>query len=450
MKKNLFIGFIIILFVYTIKAKFLIGLTSLVFYMILCLAGLRKGINFSDIAAIFVEYSKKMKIVIILFAFIGCISACWMAAGTIPALVYFGIKYINPKIFILFSFFLSCFVACIIGSGFATAGIVGAALMSIAKTGNVDVNVVGAAIISGMYFGDRWSPISGSANLISSLTGVSIYENLKNMINSMVLPFIATSLLYLGISRIYVLDVAKSILPNLILENYTLDVRFVFIPVIIIILFSFLKIDVKISMGVSIVFSFFVALFLQNESIIKVLKYMIFGFDRFKGTDLETIIKGGGLVSMLNACVVIIISCLLIGILDQIEALKYLKNKIGLAKTRATLFRKTLGLSVFSSMIGFNQTAAIIMTEQVMEKIYDEKEIPRIKFAEDLENTAVLVSTFIPWNSSWFVPALILDITYFRSLPFAFYLYLVPLFTYINYKLRYKELFKEENKDDIN
>lgn len=438
MKKNLFIGFIIILFIYTIKTKFLIGLMSLIFYMILCLKGLRKGINFNDIASIFLEYSKKMKIVIILFAFIGCISACWMSAGTIPALVYFGIKYINPRIFILFSFFLSCFVACIIGSGFATAGIVGAALMSIAKTGNVDVNVVGAAIISGMYFGDRWSPISGSANLISSLTGITIYENLKNMVKTMVAPFIATSTLYFIMSKIYVLDVAESVLPALIIENYNLDIRFVFIPVIIIILFS-LKIDVKVSMGISIVVSFLIAIFIQQENIFNVLKYMILGFSKFKGTNLETIIKGGGLISMLNACIVIIISSLLIGILDQIEALKYLKNKIGEAKTRAVLFRKTLGLSIFSSMIGFNQTAAIIMTEQVMEKIYDEKNIPRIKFAGDLENTAVLVSTFIPWNSSWFVPALILDIAYFKALPFAFYLYLVPLFTYIYYKFRYKK-----------
>ncbi|MFK4785178.1 Na+/H+ antiporter NhaC family protein [Fusobacterium sp. MFO224] len=441
MKKNLFGSFIIILFIYTIKVKFLIGLMSLIFYMILCIAGLRKGINFNDIASIFLEYSKKMKIVMILFAFIGCISACWMSAGTIPALVYFGIKYINPKIFILFSFFLSCFVACIIGSGFATAGIVGAALMSIAKTGNVDVNIVGAAIISGMYFGDRWSPISGSANLISSLTGITIYENLKNMVNSMIAPFIATTTLYFIMSKIYVLDVAESILPELILENYNLDIRFVFIPVVIIILFSFLKIDVKVSMGVSILASFIVAIFLQQENIFNVFKYMIMGFDRFEGTNLETIIKGGGLISMLNACIVIIISCLLIGILDQIEALKYLKNKIGEAKTRSTLFRKTLGLSIFSSMIGFNQTAAIIMTEQVMEKIYDEREIPRIKFAADLENTAVLVSTFVPWNSSWFVPALILDIKYFRALPFAFYLYLVPLFTYIYYKFIYRKLF---------
>lgn len=438
MKKNLFISFIIVLFAYTLKAKFLIGLISLIFYIILCFKALRNGVNVDDIATIFMRYSKKMKIVVILFTFIGFISASWMAAGTIPALVYFGIKYINPKIFILFVFLLSCLVACIIGSGFATAGIVGAALMSIAKTGNVDVNVVGAAIISGMYFGDRWSPISGSANLISSLTGITIYDNLKNMINSMIAPFFVTVSLYYFMSRVHTLDVAESSLPYLIQENYNLDLRFVFIPVIIIILFSLLKIDVKISMGVSIVFAFGIALFLQKENFSRIFKYMFFGYSKFKGTSLETIIKGGGLISMLNACIVIIISCLLIGILEQIEVLKYLKKRIGDSKTRSSLFSKTLGLSLFSAMIGFNQTAAIIMTEQVMENIYDEKDIPRIKFAADLENTAVLVSTFIPWNSSWFVPALILEITYFKALPFAFYLYLVPLFTYVYYKFIYK------------
>ena len=41
-----------------------------------------------------------------------------------------------------------------------TTSTIGVALMAIAKSGNIDINIVGAAIISGIYFGDRWSPLS--------------------------------------------------------------------------------------------------------------------------------------------------------------------------------------------------------------------------------------------------------------------------------------------------
>ena len=99
----------------------------------------------------------------------------------------------------------------------------------------------------------------------------------------------------------------------MIMANYNLDIRFIFLPLVAIIVLSILKVNVKISMGISIVMATLIAMFLQNEKLFDVLNYAFNGFYKFNGGELEKIIKGGGVVSMANATIVIVISCLLVG-----------------------------------------------------------------------------------------------------------------------------------------
>lgn len=54
--------------------------------------------------------------------------------------------------------------------------------------------------------------------------------------------------------------------------------------------------------------------------------------------------------------------------------------------------------------------------------------------ANDIENTAVVLSPLIPWNIAGLVPATIL-MTDSGFIPYAVYLYLLPLFNWIQFKL---------------
>ncbi|WP_307988649.1 Na+/H+ antiporter NhaC family protein [uncultured Fusobacterium sp.] len=245
--------------------------------------------------------------------------------------------------------------------------------MAIARSGNIDLDIVGASIICGIYFGDRWSPLSSSANLVASLTEVNIYSNLKNMIKSMIVPYLLTAVFYFFLSKNYILNTSESNLTNLILENYNLDIRFIFIPVISIIIFSIFRINIKISMGVSIFIASVVAIFVQQEKFIDIVNYLIMGFYKFNGTALEKIIKGGGVASMLNATSLVFISCALVGIFEELNILNFIKQKIIDVKTRAELFRNTVIVSIITGAVGVNQTIAVVMTEQIIENIYDEK-----------------------------------------------------------------------------
>ena len=55
---------------------------------------------------------------------------------------------------------------------------------------------IGGAVISGSYFGDRCSPMSTSALLVSSLTGTDIYRNLGGMVKTSLVPFFVSVALY--------------------------------------------------------------------------------------------------------------------------------------------------------------------------------------------------------------------------------------------------------------
>lgn len=147
---------------------------------------------------------------------------------------------------------------------------------------------------------------------------------------------------------------------------------------------------------------------------------------------------------MLNASALILISCSLIGVFEQLKILEYIKGKINNVKTRAEIFRNTIIVSIITSMIGANQTIAVIMTEQIIEKVYDEKKIKRADLAKDIENSAIVIPAIIPWNIACYLPCTMLGISSFTFIPFAFYIWLIPICTYLAYRFGSSKKIEQE------
>ena len=86
--------------------------------------------------------------------------------------------------------------------------------------------------------------------------------------------------------------------------------------------------------------------------------------------------------------------------------------------------RQIVLLSVVTSMVGCNQTIAIMMTEQLGCVLYKEQE--NSQRAVDLEDSAVLISALIPWSIAGAVPAATIGAPVY-CLAAACYLYLIPI-----------------------
>lgn len=163
------------------------------------LYGKRKGFTCRDLALMAISGIKTVKNVLITFLLIGMLTALWREASTIPVIVCYAAKLIRPSLFLVMAFLLNCLVSFMTGTAFGTAATMGVICTTIASTMQMNPVFVGGAVLSGVYFGDRCSPVSTSALLVSELTKTNIFQNIKSMFRSAAAPFLVTCMLYLTV-----------------------------------------------------------------------------------------------------------------------------------------------------------------------------------------------------------------------------------------------------------
>lgn len=411
--------------VISIIKKVTIILPLLVGVIVFSLTAYHRGFDIKSILIMLVKGMKKSIILIPFFTLIGMLTSVWRASGTIPFLVYYGTSFINPDYFILIAFLLTCLVSFSIGTSFGTAGTIGVVLIVLARGGGVNVNAVAGAIISGAFFGDRCSPTSSSANLVAAITKTNLYDNVKRMLVTGFIPFTLTVLFYLFISlRNPINTVDNSLLIDL--PNYYKLNIITILPALIIFILALFKVNVKTSMIFSIIMGIVISVFLQGFPFAKVLKDMIFGFNLEGDSILANIISGGGIISMLNASIIILIASSYSGIFEETNMLKDIQNALERLSNKIGVYLTTTITSIITSIFGCNQTLPVLLTHQLMHKIYEDNGFSNKDIAIDIENTVILIAVLIPWSIAVGVPLATLSVGP-QSIPYAAYIYLVPL-----------------------
>ena len=399
--------------------KYSVIYALIVGYIIFITYGFMKGHNLIVLIKKSFEEVLTVKNILLVFILIGMITALWRASGTIAFIVYIGSKLISPSILIFLTSLFCAVLSVLIGTSLGTAATMGVICFSIGKTMGINPYYIGGAVLSGIYFGDRCSPMSTSALLISELTKTDLYANIKLMIKTSVIPFIVTSLFYLFLGFKSTVSNINVDVTEIFKQNYNLNI-IVIIPAILIIILSILKINVKKTMLVSIVISFIIAMFIQRDSIVALINYCIFGYHH-PNERLNLMMKGGGILSMVNVSLIVGISSSYSGIFKETKLLVSLKEHLKVFAKKTSNYFVIFLSSIISGAIACNQSLGIILTNELSEELVDKRERAII-----LENTVVLLVGLIPWNIAMDVPLKTLDVGVISGL-FAFYLYFLPL-----------------------
>lgn len=403
--------------------KFSVVYALVIGYIIFIIYGLIKRHNLIILIKKSFEGVLTVKNILLVFILIGMITALWRASGTIAFIVYMGSKLISPSILILLTFLLCSILSVLIGTSLGTAATMGVICASIGKTMGVNPYYVGGAVLSGIYFGDRCSPMSTSALLIAELTKTNLYTNIKLMIKTSVIPFVVTCLFYLLLGFKSTVSNISINVTEIFKQNYNLNI-IVIIPAILIVILSILKINVKKTMLVSIVISFIIAIFIQRDSIVALINYCIFGYHH-PNERLNLMMKGGGILSMVNVSLIVGISSSYSGIFKETKMLvslkKYLKD---FSKKTSSYFVIFLS-SIISGAIACNQSLGTILTNELCGELVEKQ-----KMAIILENTVILLVGLIPWNIAMEVPLKAIDVGIMAGV-YAFYLYFLPLWNLI-------------------
>ena len=402
-------------------------------YIIFISYGLIKGYKLKVLIKKSFEGIMTVKNILLVFILIGMITALWRASGTIAFIVYIGSKLISPSILIFLTFLFCAVLSVLIGTSLGTAATMGVICFSIGKTMGINPYYIGGAVLSGIYFGDRCSPMSTSALLISELTKTDLYANIKLMIKTSVIPFIVTSLFYLFLGFKSTVSSVSVDVTEIFKRNYNLNIV-VIIPAILIIVLSLLKINVKKTMLISIVVSFIIAIFIQKESVVSLIKYCIFGYHN-SNQKLNLLMKGGGILSMVNVSLIVGISSSYSGIFKETKMLVSLKKYLKKFSKRTSNYFVIFISAIVSGAIACNQSLGTILTNELCGELVEKQ-----KMAITLENTVILLVGLIPWNIAMDVPLKAIDVGFMSGF-FAFYLYFLPLWNL------FLGVMKEKNKN---
>ena len=407
--------------------KFSVVYALVIGYIIFIIYGLIKRHNLIILIKKSFEGVLTVKNILLVFILIGMITALWRASGTIAFIVYMGSKLISPSILILLTFLLCSMLSVLIGTSLGTAATMGVICASIGKTMGVNPYYIGGAILSGIYFGDRCSPMSTSALLIAELTKTNLYTNIKLMIKTSIVPFIVTCLFYLFLGFKSTVSNISVDVTEIFKQNYNLNI-IVIIPAILIIIISILKINVKKTMLVSIVISFIIAMFIQRDSIVALIKYCIFGYHH-TNEKLNLMMKGGGILSMVSVSLIVGISSSYSGIFKETKMLVSLKKYLKEFSKRTSNYFVIFISAIVSGAIACNQSLGTILTNELCGELVEKQ-----KMAIILENTVILLVGLIPWNIA-------MDVGFLSGI-YAFYLYSLPLWNL------FLGVMEEKNKND--
>ena len=163
--------------------------------------------------------------ILILFL-VGSLAGSWMLSGIVPAMIYYGIQLLNPKIFLIASCLICIIVSVATGSSWTTSATIGIALIGIGKALGISEGLIAGSILSGAYFGDKMSPLSDTTNLSPAVAGSDLFSHIRYL-SYTAFPSILICLvlfLFLGLSNYSNINQTNStLISNAISEKFYLS-----------------------------------------------------------------------------------------------------------------------------------------------------------------------------------------------------------------------------------
>lgn len=387
------------------------------------ITGLRRRFSSKDLLNMCRRGLKDAVIVVMVMAVIGFVTGIWRSAGTISFFVYYGIEFITPKLFLVVAFLLCCILSYALGTSFGVVGTVGVIFMALARSGGVNEAMTAGVIMSGIYFGDRNSPVSSSAVLVAGITHTDILSNVRLMMRTGAPGVLVTFFIYCFLSVNNPISAVDDSFKELLTSEFTISL-WCALPAVMILILPLLKVSVIKSLIASIVTGAGVSCFIQGESVKDVLLTLVRGYE----TDgsLSAIMNGGGLLSMIEVVFIVAISCMYSGIFSGTGMLTPLQDIAVTASTKTGRFFITFLTSLVTLAVFCNQTISTMMVNNIVKKTYDGSDGGETELAIDMENSVILLAGLVPWTIACTVPLEFMQ-TGYGALPYSLLLYMIPI-----------------------
>lgn len=403
--------------------------------------------------------------IVILFL-IGAISGTWTMSGIVPTFIYYGVKIISPKIFLLTACVICALVSVMVGSSWTTIATIGVALLGIGKAEGFSDGVIAGAIISGAYFGDKISPLSDTTVLASSMSKVPMFTHIRYLMYTTVPSIVITLIIFLILGLSHNGDDAAMIneYTNVLGAKFNITPWLMIVPALTAIMIA-RKMPALIVLALSTVLAAAAALIFQPD-IMREIGSSVSGSGSsakilFTGTietiynsvsvetgnpDVDQLVASKGMLGMLNTVYLIICAMCFGAAMKASGMLHHLASMIlPMTKRRVSLVTSTVVTGTALNGIVSDQYLAIILTSSLFKDIYEKEGYENRLLSRAVEDSVTVTSPLYPWSSCGMTQATILNVPTMAYLPYCFFNLLSPLMSVTVAVIGYK-IFKTASK----
>ncbi|MFT4670781.1 MAG: NhaC family Na+:H+ antiporter [Pseudohongiellaceae bacterium] len=389
---------------------------------------------------------------------VGALIGAWVISGTVPAMIYYGLKLIDPGAFYLTTCIVCALASFSIGSSWSVIGTVGLGLFGAATSLGISPEITAGAIISGAYFGDKMSPLSDTTNLAPAVAGTNVFTHIRHMmwttVPSITIALAIYAFLDLGIDvQSSTVEVTKKLL---ILENTFKIGPHLLTPILVVLLLALRKFPALPAMMISTLAGLVVALIFQRDLLLTFMVadnlsdtgIMVKGiwtalFNGYTATTVDTelneLLAVGGMSSILST-IWLIISALTFGsIMDRAGLLQRLiTGLMSRVKSSGGLIVNTVLTCIGVNIVAADQYISIVLPARMYQLEFKKRNLAPENLSRVLEDAGTVTSALIPWNTCGAFIYGILGISAFAYAPYCFFNLISPVMSSIYGLMNFK------------
>lgn len=340
-----------------------------------------------------------------IFLMIGVVIATFILSGTVGTLIYYGLKFMHPAIFLPAGLILCSLMSLAVGTSWGTVGTGGIVLIGIGAAMGIPLPIVAGMIVSGASFGDKMSPVSDTTNLAALSAETDLYSHIKSMAYTTIPTYLITLIAFSWIGYQF----ANQPLPQAELDALLQGLQgafqinpFMLLPLLVLLVLSMKGVVAEAGMLISALVAAVLAVAFQDVSVSNVISSFYDGAKIETGNaKLDPLLNRGGITDMAWTFTLSFIAIGLGAVLERMGFLsvlmEWLLHKV---KRAASLVTCAIAGTFTSNMLLGESYISMILSGQMFKDKFDEVGVDRKVLSRSLEEGGTLLTALIPWTTT--------------------------------------------------
>lgn len=393
-----------------------------------------KSATWKDIADAVSEKVGKSFMAIFIFVFVGMIIGTWMLSGTIPMMVYYGLKFINPSLFYVSAFLITIIVSLCTGTSFGSIGTVGLALIGVAQGLGVNLTIAAGAIVSGAYVGDKMSPLSDTSNLEAVVAGVDLFKHIAHMLYTTLPAGVICIIVYfIAGQNVASGSTADSAVVTEMLGSLESLFHFnllLLLPLVVVLVGSAIGKPTIPVMFVSSLVAAVLAILLQGATLSQTITAAYNGFKITMLTDqqvpdmVSSLLERGGMMSMMATVLKVLCAFLFAGAMSAAGFLDAILDKLKtFIHSDGSLILVTVVSTLVIAIVVGNAYVPILIGGELFKDVFEKRNLDPRNMSLALGDVGCCSIPLIPWSAAGAYITGTLGISTFYYAPWAIFNY---------------------------